>query len=84
MAKICDLLIAIFLISSQVFSQNIETKLIKGLPSNLSPGSSQTIVFRISNQNNYPISLNAKLSAPTNWRLFFNETVTIQENSMTI
>ncbi|MCJ7802358.1 MAG: hypothetical protein MUP82_08400, partial [Candidatus Marinimicrobia bacterium] len=84
MAKICDLLIAIFLISSQVFSQNIETKLIKGLPSNLSPGSSQTIVFRISNQNNYPISLNAKLSAPTNWRLFFNETVTIQENSITI
>ncbi|MBU0528665.1 hypothetical protein KKF86_02790 [bacterium] len=84
MAKICDLFISILLISSQVFGQNIETKLIKGLPSNLSPGSSNTIVFRISNQNNYTVSLNAKLSAPTNWRLFFNETITIQENSVTI
>jgi len=84
MAKICDLFIATFLISSQIIGQNIETKLIKGLPSDLSPGSSQTIVFRISNQNNYPISLTTQLSAPTNWRLFFNETVTIQENSITI
>ena len=84
MAKIRDLFISILLISTQVFSQNLETKLIKNLPSNLSPGSSNTIVFRISNNNEHPVSLNTKLSAPTNWRLFYNETVTIQEKSVTI
>lgn len=84
MANLRDLFTSILLISSQVFGQNLETKLIKGLPSNLNPGSNNTIVFRISNQNNYSVSLNAKLNAPTNWRLFFNESVTIQENSVTI
>lgn len=84
MAKFCELFVTIFLISYQVFGQNLETKLIKGLPSNLSPGSSNTIVFRISNQNNYSVSLNASLSAPANWRLFSNKSVTIQENSITI
>ncbi len=83
-AKIRDLFISIFLIYSQVFGQNIETKLIKGLPSNISPGSNKTIVFRISNQNNYPISINPQLDAPTNWKIFFNENITIQETSITI
>jgi len=84
MAKTRDLFISIILIASQAFSQNLDTKLIKSLPSNLSPGSNYTIVFRISNQNDYSVTLNAKFTSPENWKLFFNETVTIQENSVTI
>jgi hypothetical protein len=84
MANLRDLLITIFLISSQILSQNLETKLIKGLPSNLNPGSNITIVFRISNQNDYSASLNVKLSAPASWRLFFTDSVTVQKNSVSI
>jgi len=84
MANIRDLFILLLLICSQVFSQNIGAQLIKGLPSNLSPGSSNTIVFRLSNNYAQDIVLNAKLVAPSNWRLFYNKSVPIQENSVAI
>ena len=84
MANLRDLLITIFLISSQILSQNLETKLIKGLPSNLNPGSINSIVFRILNQNDYSASLNVKLNAPASWRLFYNDSVTVQKNSVSI
>lgn len=84
MANIRDLFIFIILTASQAFSQNLETSLIKGLPSNLSPGSKNTIVFRITNHNDFSVTLYTKLSSPLGWRLFFNETVTVQENSIAI
>ena len=84
MAKIRDLFVLILLVCSQAFSQNISTQLIKGLPTNLNPGSSSTIVFRISNNNLQDVNLAAQLKAPTGWRLFYNKSVTIQGNSTTI
>ncbi len=84
MANLRDLFTSILLISSQVFGQNLETKLIKGLSSNLNPGSINTIVFRILNQNDYSASLNVKLNAPASWRLFYNDSVTVQKNSVSI
>jgi len=84
MANLRDLFISLLLICSQVFGQNIGTQLIKGLPSNLSPGSSNTIVFRLSNNYAQDVVLNANLVAPSNWRLFYNTSVPIQENSVAI
>ncbi len=84
MAKIRDLFVSILLICSQAFSQNIGAQLIKGLPSNLSPGSSSTIVFRLSNNNTQDVTLNAEIKAPSNWRLFYNESIPIQGNSVAI
>ena len=84
MDKFRDLFISILLISSQAFSQNIGTHLIKGLPSNLSPGSSSTIVFRLSNKNAQDVILNAELKAPPNWRLFYNKSIPILRNSVAI
>ncbi len=84
MAKIRDLFVSILLICSQAFSQNIGAQLIKGLPSNLSPGSSNTIVFKLSNNNDQDVILNAKLKAPLNWRLFYNKSIPIQGNSVAI
>lgn len=84
MAKIRGLSVLILLIYSQAFSQNIGTQLIKGLPSNMNPGSSSTIVFRLSNKNVKDVILNVKLRAPADWLLFFNNSVPITGNSVVI
>ena len=84
MDNISGLFVSTLLIFSQVFSQNLNVHLIKGLPLNLSPGSSSTIVFRLSNENSQDVILNANIKAPPAWRLFYNQSILIQGNSTTI
>ena len=84
MAKFSGLFVSTLLIFSQIFSQNLNAHLIKGLPSNLNPGSSSTMVFRLSNENSQDVILNANIKAPPTWRLFYNQSILIQGNSTTI
>ncbi len=78
------LLLFITLTAYQAFSQDLEASLIKGLPSNLSPGSKNTIVFRITNHHDFLVNLNINISAPHGWRLFYNESIAVQANSIAI
>jgi len=83
MAKLRVLFVIIPLFA-QALSQNIDVQLIKGLPSNLKPGSKNTVVIKILNNTNESISVNANLTAPDNWRSFYNKSLQVNDNSANI
>jgi len=81
--KLRGLLLVLF-IFSLVHGQNIRPELIKGLAQNLEPGTNNTVVFRIFNDYNKLISLDAVINQPENWQVFYNRSIDIESNSVTI
>ena len=71
-------------ISSYIFTQNINTELIKNFPPNLKPGSRNTIVFRVVNNSEFDQKLNTNLKTTNNWRSFYNKDILIPANSSII
>lgn len=72
------------LLFTQVYGQSIQPELIKSLPSNLEPGTRNTVVFRIKNNLIDALNLEANVQSPFGWKLFYNKNVKVNGNSVGI